>query len=400
MSKDFLFRGDLRAIDPAVAELINHETARQIRKLILDRQRIDRARSRARSVDVAAAQLVCRRLSRSAHAHADRRADPRLRRAARLLSPLWRSALLQGRGICRHRRSAGPPPLRRMLRHRPSAPARIFVNVQPLSGAPANNAVYEALVKPGDVVMGLSLIAGGHLTHGSPVNRSGKHYKIVSYDVDPATEQLNYDKIRELALANKPKMIIAGYTSYPYAPDWKKFRDIADEVGAYLLADISHVSGLVIAGAYPSPLGLAHVISFTTHKTLSGPRGAVLLTLDEAISRKTRSRRLPRRTGRPAHQHHCRTGRRLQTRADRSVQAVATSNGEERRALCQGLVRSRHSPRLWRHEFAPLPDRLQIDQGAGRHAVDGRYGRTHSRSGRHRGESQHHSGRYWRRCAG
>jgi len=119
-------------------------------------------------------------------------------------------------------------------------------------------------------------------------------------------------------------MIIAGYTSYPYAPDWKTSREIADEVGAYLLADISHVSGLVIAGAYPSPLGLAHVLSFTTHKTLSGPRGAVLLTLDEAISRRLDRAVSPGEQA-AAHQHHRRAGRRFQTGADRSIQAVGST---------------------------------------------------------------------------
>src|SRR5512139_1448605 len=286
MSKDFLFRGDLRAIDPAVAELINHETARQIRKLILI--------ASESTVPEAVREAL---MSPLHNLYAEGYPDPRTRTQTeeQILDYDEQLGYYRRYGDPRYYKGVEYADIVEALARRRCAecfatdkfPAsRIFVNVQPLSGAPANNAVYEALVKPGDVVMGMSLIAGGHLTHGSPVNRSGKHFKIVSYDVDPATEQLNYDKIRELALANKPKMIIAGYTSYPYAPDWQKFRAIADEVGAILLADISHVSGLVIAGAYPSPLGLAHVISFTTHKTLSGPRGAVLLTLDEAISRK------------------------------------------------------------------------------------------------------------------
>jgi glycine hydroxymethyltransferase len=286
MSKDFLFRGDLQAIDPAVAELINHETARQIRKLILI--------ASESTVPEAVREAL---MSPLHNLYAEGYPDPRTRTQTeeQILDYDEQLGYYRRYGDPRYYKGVEYADIVEALARRRCAecfatdkfPAsRIFVNVQPLSGAPANNAVYEALVKPGDVVMGMSLIAGGHLTHGSPVNRSGKHYKIVSYDVDPATEQLNYDQIRELALANKPKMIIAGYTSYPYAPDWQKFRAIADEVGAILLADISHVSGLVIAGAYPSPLGLAHVISFTTHKTLSGPRGAVLLTLDEAISRK------------------------------------------------------------------------------------------------------------------
>ena len=129
------------------------------------------------------------------------------------------------------------------------------MNVQALSGAPANNAVYHALVEPGSVVMGLNLLHGGHLSHGSSVNRSGKYYKIVHYSVD-ANERLDYDDIRKLALENKPKMIIAGFSSYSWIPDWKKFRQIADEVGAYFLADISHIGGLVAAGVVPSPIGI------------------------------------------------------------------------------------------------------------------------------------------------
>ncbi len=286
MSKDFLFRGDLHAIDPAVAELINHETARQIRKLILI--------ASESTVPEAVREAL---MSPLHNLYAEGYPDPRTRTQteAEILDYDEQLGYYRRYGDPRYYKGVEYADIVEALARRRCAEcfatdkydaSRIFVNVQPLSGAPANNAVYEALVKPGDVVMGMSLVAGGHLTHGSPVNRSGKHYQIVSYDVDPATEQLNYDQIRELAVANKPKMIIAGYTSYPYAPDWKKFREIADEVGAYLLADISHVSGLVIAGAYPSPLGLAHVISFTTHKTLSGPRGAVLLTLDEVLSRK------------------------------------------------------------------------------------------------------------------
>ena len=299
MSKDFLFRGDLRTIDPAVAELINHETARQIRKIILI------------ASESAVPQAVREALMSPLHnLYAEGYPDPRTRTQTQeqILDFDEQLGYYRRYSDPRYYKGVEYADIIEALARRRCAecfatptigPARIFVNVQPLSGAPANNAVYEALVKPGDVVMGMSLVAGGHLTHGSPINRSGKHYKIVSYNVDAATEQLNYDQIRELALANKPKMIIAGYTSYPYAPDWKKFREIADEVGAYLLADISHVSGLVIAGAYPSPLGLAHVISFTTHKTLSGPRGAVILTLDETLSRKVDRAVFPGEQGGP-----------------------------------------------------------------------------------------------------
>ena len=283
---DYLFRGDLEELDPAVAELIHHETARQLRKLIL-----------IPSESTAPMAVREAMMSTLQNVYAEGYPDPRTRTQteSEILDYDEQLGYYRRYGDPRYYKGVEYADLVEALARRRCAeafateligPARIFVNVQPLSGAPANNAVYEALVKPGETVMGMSLVSGGHLTHGSPVNRSGKHYNIVAYDVDPKTERLDYDQIRELALQHKPKMIIAGYTSYSYAPDWKKFREIADAVGAYLLADISHVSGLVIAGAFPSPLGLAHVITFTTHKTLNGPRGACILTLDPSISHK------------------------------------------------------------------------------------------------------------------
>jgi glycine hydroxymethyltransferase len=178
-------------------------------------------------------------------------------------------------------------------------PEAIYANVQPLSGSPANSAIYAALVAPGATVMGMDLMHGGHLTHGSPANRSGKLYKIVSYGIDPATERLNYEAIEALAREHKPRMIIAGFTSYPWMPDWERFRRIADAVGAYLLADISHIAGMVATGVVPSPVGHAHVISFTTHKTLYGPRGACILTTDKALAQKIDSAVFPGEQGGP-----------------------------------------------------------------------------------------------------
>ncbi len=165
-------------------------------------------------------------------------------------------------------------------------PQDLYINVQPLSGAPANNAVYTALIKPGDTILGMNLLHGGHLTHGSPVNRSGMVYNAVHYTVNAETEVLDYDAIRALAMQYKPKIIIAGYSSYPWIPDWQKFREIADESGAYFLADVSHISGLIAAGVCPSPVGIADVITFTTHKTLCGPRGAVIISRNKEISTK------------------------------------------------------------------------------------------------------------------
>jgi glycine hydroxymethyltransferase len=154
----------------------------------------------------------------------------------------------------------------------------LFVNVQPLSGAAANNAVQEALLDSEDTIMGLALAHGGHLSHGAAVNRSGRRFNATSYRIPDVDSQLDYDDIAARAKRARPKLIIAGYTSYPWAPDWKRFRAIADDVGALLMADISHPAGLVAAGAFPSPVGIADVVTFTTHKTLFGPRGAVILS--------------------------------------------------------------------------------------------------------------------------
>ena len=154
-------------------------------------------------------------------------------------------------------------------------------NVQPNSGSQANQAVFFAVLKPGDTVMGMNLSHGGHLTHGSPVNISGKHYNIVSYEVDRETETIDYDVVRSLAITHKPKMIIAGASNYSRIIDFKKFREIADEVGAYLMVDMAHIAGLVAAGLHPSPVPYAHFVTTTTHKTLRGPRGGMILCSKE-----------------------------------------------------------------------------------------------------------------------
>jgi len=161
-----------------------------------------------------------------------------------------------------------------------------YANVQPHSGSSANMAVYRALLNPGDKVMGMNLNNGGHLTHGYALNFSGVDYEIVSYDVDSETEMINYDNLRELALKEKPKMIIAGASAYSRIIDFKKFREICDEVGAYLFVDMAHIAGLVAAGLHPSPVPYADVVTSTTHKTLRGPRGGIILTNDEELAKK------------------------------------------------------------------------------------------------------------------
>ncbi len=159
-------------------------------------------------------------------------------------------------------------------------------NVQPHSGAQANFAVFLTLLEPGDTIMGMDLSHGGHLTHGSPVNVSGKWFQVRHYGVSQQTEQLDYDQIRELALRERPKLLICGYSAYPRVIDFEKFRSIADEIGAYLLADIAHIAGLVASGLHPDPIPHCDVVTTTTHKTLRGPRGGLILTRDAELGKK------------------------------------------------------------------------------------------------------------------
>ena len=296
---DFLFRGDLAELDPEVHELCQIEAERQARKLILIpsesqaplavREAMGSAFQNIYAEGYPYESLRCIEEDEILDyekqlVHYRRYADPRYYKGVEyvdLIETLARrrcAAAFAANGI---------------------KPSQIYVNVQALSGGPANNAVYHALVQPGETVMGMSLFHGGHLSHGSPVNRSGKFFKIVSYTVDPYNEQLDYDAIRSLAKEHKPKMIIAGYSSYPWIPNWQKFRQIADSVGAYLLADIAHIGGMVAAGVVPSPVGYAHVITSTTHKTLDGPRGAIILTTDQDLSRQIDKAVFPGEQGGP-----------------------------------------------------------------------------------------------------
>ena len=174
-----------------------------------------------------------------------------------------------------------------------------FANVQPHSGAQANYAVYMALCQPGDTVLGMNLDHGGHLTHGSPANFSGKYYHIVPYGVDEQTGRIDYDELRRIALESKPKMIVAGASAYPRVIDFEKFSAIAHEVGAYLMVDMAHIAGLVAAGQHPSPVPYADVVTTTTHKTLRGPRGGLILCNDEAIAKKINSAIFPGSQGGP-----------------------------------------------------------------------------------------------------
>jgi glycine hydroxymethyltransferase len=282
---DFLFRGSLEKLDKDVYNLTQLEQERQARKLILIasestapmavREALSSAfqniyaegypDEESRWMDDAEILDYPTRL-----AHYRRNSDPRYYKGveyADTVEALARRRVAQtfaANGISAN---------------------EIFVNVQALSGGPANNAVYHALLNLFDTVMGLNLLHGGHLSHGSSVNRSGKWFKAVHYTIDE-NEKIDYEAVRALANEHKPKLLIAGYSSYSWMPDWKKFREIADEVGAYLLTDISHIGGLVAAGVVPSPIGYAHVVMSTTHKSIDGPRGAVLLTTDSTIAKK------------------------------------------------------------------------------------------------------------------
>ncbi len=283
---DFLFRGSLAELDPAVAELVRLETARQARYLILVPSESSVPAAVRETVSSAFHNMYAegyplentRRMSEGEildyHARLPeyrRQSDNRYYKGTEYANLI--EALARRRGA-------------ELFATDDYSADQLFVNVQPLSGAPANNAVYSALLKVGDTVMGMDLIQGGHLTHGSPVNRSGINYNIVSYGIDPVTERIDYEALRALALQHRPKLVIAGFSSYPFAPDFARFRAIADEVGAYLLADIAHVAGLVIADAFPNPIGIADVVTFTTHKTLNGPRGAVIITHQAPLARK------------------------------------------------------------------------------------------------------------------
>lgn len=174
-----------------------------------------------------------------------------------------------------------------------------FANVQPHSGSQANTAAYLALIEPGDTVLGMDLSAGGHLTHGSPVNFSGKTYHFVGYGVDPTTEVIDYDVVRILAREHQPKLIVAGASAYSRIINFAKFREIADEVGAKLMVDMAHIAGLVAAGLHPNPVPYADIVTTTTHKTLRGPRGGMILTNDEELAKKVNSAIFPGIQGGP-----------------------------------------------------------------------------------------------------
>jgi glycine cleavage system T protein len=283
---DFLFRGDLSAIDPEVHELIDHEAERQARKLIM-------IPSESTAPQAVRESLASPFQNLYAEGYPDE--EMRLMSEVEILDYPTQLAHYRRYADPRYYKGVEYADIIESLARRRCAEVfatdkvsadQIFVNVQALSGAPANNAVYSALIEPGDTILGMNLLHGGHLSHGSSVNRSGKLFKVFHYAVDPITEKIDYDQVEAIAKECQPKIIICGYSSYAWVPDFARFRAIADSVGAYLLADISHIAGMVAAKVIPSPVGYAHVITFTTHKTMCGPRGAIILTTDSALSKK------------------------------------------------------------------------------------------------------------------
>ena len=295
---DYLFRGSLEKLDKDVYELTQLEAERQYRKLIMIPSE-STAPMAVREALMSAFQNI--------YAEGYPSEESRWMSEEDILDHPMRLADYRRNGDPRYYKGVEYADAVEALARKRAAQAfaangftanDIYVNVQALSGGPANNAVYQALLEIGDTVMGLDLLHGGHLSHGSPVNRSGKWFKAVHYGVD-ANEKLDYEAIRQLALENKPKLLIAGYSSYSWVPDWKKFRAIADEVGAYFLADISHIGGLVAAGVVPSPIGIADVVMSTTHKSLDGPRGAVLMTTKADIAKKIDKAVFPGEQGGP-----------------------------------------------------------------------------------------------------
>ena len=295
---DYLFRGSLEKLDRDVYELTQLEQERQYRKLIL-------------IASESTAPLAVREALSSAfqniYAEGYPDEESRWMTEEEILDYPARLADYRRNSDPRYYKGVEYADAVEALARRRAAQTfaangitadQIYVNVQALSGGPANNAVYQALLNLGDTVMGLNLLHGGHLSHGSSVNRSGKWFKAVHYTIDQ-NEKIDYDAVRALANEHKPKLLIAGYSSYSWMPDWKKFREIADEVGAYLLTDISHIGGLVAAGVVPSPIGHAHVVMSTTHKSIDGPRGAVLMTTDAGIAKKIDKAVFPGEQGGP-----------------------------------------------------------------------------------------------------
>ncbi len=299
MPNDFIFRDSLAQTDPELDQLLKRENKRQDSTIILIASESDAPSAVREAMSSSFGNIYAEGYPREAG---------RRHTEERILDVDYELALYRRNSDPRYYKGVEYADILEALTRRRAAElfaangisaSKLYVNVQPLSGAPANSAVYTALLQPGDTIMGLNLNDGGHLSHGSRANRSGKIYKSLPYFVDAETNELNYDAIEALALAEKPQIIVAGFSAYSKIVDWQRFRDIADKVKAYLLADISHISGLVAAGLHPSPIGIADVVMTTTHKSLCGPRGAMLMTHKHDIAPKIDSAVFPGEQGGP-----------------------------------------------------------------------------------------------------
>ncbi len=286
MSEDFIFRGTVADLDPELHELLERERVRQEKTIILIASESEAPEAVEEAMGSKFGNIYAEGYPRESSrlqtedeivdfekelAIYRRNSDPRYYKGVEYADVV--------EALCRRRAAE-------LFAANGVKPEEMYVNVQPLSGGPANSAMYTAIIKPGDTIMGLKLSDGGHLSHGAPVNRSGSVYKSVSYVVDPESEQLDYEEIREMALEVKPAVIVAGFSAYPRIINWHAFKAIADEVGAHFHADIAHISGLVAAGHHPSPIGIADSVMTTTHKSLCGPRGAMLMTHRKDIGLK------------------------------------------------------------------------------------------------------------------
>jgi glycine hydroxymethyltransferase len=286
MPDDFIFRGSAGELDPELARLIREEDQRQDESIIL---------VASESASPAAVQELMGASFGNVYAEGYPRENSRQQTEAEILDIDYELAYYRRYSDPRYYKGVEYADILEALARRRAAElfaangisaGDLYVNVQPLSGSPANIATYSALLEHGDTIMGLDLNHGGHLTHGSRISRSGKAYNAVAYTVDPETEALDYDALEAQAMEVKPRLIVAGFTAYPMIVDWQRFRQIADRCGAYLMADIAHISGLVAAGVHPSPIGIADVVTTTTHKSLCGPRGAMIMTHKKALGRK------------------------------------------------------------------------------------------------------------------
>lgn len=286
MSNDFVFHGRVADLDPELHELFERERIRQEKTIIL---------IPSESMAPDAVEEAMGNKFGNVYAEGYPREESRKQAEADILDFEAELALYRRNADPRYYKGVEYADILEALARRRAAELfaangvtadQLYVNVQPLSGGPANSALYTAILQPGDTILGLKLSDGGHLSHGAPVNRSGQVYKSVSYVVSAESEQLDYAAIEKLALECQPKVIVAGFSAYPFVIDWARFRAIADKVGAHFHADIAHISGLVAAGVHPSPIGIADSVMTTTHKSLCGPRGAMLMTHRKDIAAK------------------------------------------------------------------------------------------------------------------